>query len=1330
VSACRLSTQKVFRFVGIVSLLIATLFNLHSIGWAQLENAAANGEVVRINKIEDVIRLWKPGRHLFIKGDLPIGPEQSRQLQNWLSTNGRHWTIVLMDTAQGEFYRANDGRDYYGMDAVEYALGHGLSNQTAFGELVHPKTKETDGAIFAMFLQERKFSYFGSTAQDNRRLGESNWIGQLDQPAFRAMRGGGRIIDAVKDTVASINEQLEDAIDAEQAAAQQAEQEKRRAIAVVQSGIKTIEQSIAKVEKASTEFRDSFPKATGPLSKPPLEAWKQTVNRINELLTVENIPVADQQRANLTTEVDSYLNAFAANTDFKDHMERLVSRRAKLLTAPNNVAAQNAKQIDELLTKGEEELQSGQLAFVDTMRSADHEADQGEEIVLAENRRLEAERVRKLWIWRTILAMLGLFLAVTAGVLVYFNRRRAAIMQKAIEEYKKRQESVILETENIDKLFEKNRSLLGSKERVDQRGYEGRTKDVSYQALAYVDDLFIMAKEVRRVLAEARARIEPSSISDKLTNYFSSANYQEAIDHISGAPLKFSRETGLPRILQDIARGKKKNAAGSGDETAAAMEVTFEEVYEALGKRSQEAERNLQIIETSLTGIDDALKEVQQGIAQVTQQETALHQDAEKDGLFGIPAFLDQLIPSLQADVAEADRLSAFDAVQAMEKPIPIARRKLNESRKILELLGDARKNLLVNLQEIGAKLQAANYSSQWIGAGLEELSNRANELVNLATERSVGEEITQFHEQLNQLGVQAETALQLAERIEKELRPKLANLHGENDSVRKSLAQKLSLPESQLLNEKNSDPDDYAQRAMKSSDVARAMLNEGKTAATLSAIQTSENEMEGAHAILKASTEAVDSFQERRRNCEEDRQQMMFQVGTLQTQTVDLQRRYTPSAFRLGLTGSTNATVVDESRSEESEEASASKEVASADGATVPEVLRRVQELGNQVATEIQNASNEIRNGRILRGSEILNRSAMAVKYGKQQLDLVANHVEKIDALDIENRAQYDQSVLKLQDVFRSKDDPLVTKETLNEMERVAIRVQRLRSQLTPDGGGLRNPFAISEELANLHKGIEQVEAMVQADHNCHAEATRAVNGAVKQMEVAKGLVRETQTDQIPDSARTGQINRMIMTMNSNVVQLVNELQVNHGDWKSLDERASRLQTEIYSASRELKAELEVAQRALEIFQQASRTVFRAQQWSGPYGLRVTGSPGVGELERARGSLQAGNYAAVLEISRVAAAAASNALELMEREVRRRELETQLARERKRRREMESWTSSGGGFFGGGGGGFGGGFGGGGSFGGGGGHGGGGGSFGGGGSSSGGSSGFSRSGW
>ena len=63
------------------------------------------------------------------------------------------------------------------MDAVEHALGHGLANQTDFGNLTNPKLGEQDGTVFVLFLKERKFSYYSSDAQDRRGLGQSRWIG-------------------------------------------------------------------------------------------------------------------------------------------------------------------------------------------------------------------------------------------------------------------------------------------------------------------------------------------------------------------------------------------------------------------------------------------------------------------------------------------------------------------------------------------------------------------------------------------------------------------------------------------------------------------------------------------------------------------------------------------------------------------------------------------------------------------------------------------------------------------------------------------------------------------------------------------------------------------------------------------------------------------------------------------------------------------------------------------------------------------------------------------------------------------------------------------------
>ncbi len=198
--------------------------------WAQRESAAF---VTRFSRIDEVIEKWSPERQLFVQGNIGVGDAQLQGLAEWLRTNGPHWTIVLMETARGQDYKSAQGDRSRDMDAVEAALGIGLSNRTNFGKLVNAETNESDGAVFVLFLQERKFSYFASDAQDTRDLGEAHWVDELDQSARRAMRSGGRIVDAVKDTVKSINDRLNRVIAAEKnAQAQKAMQRQRMVIQV------------------------------------------------------------------------------------------------------------------------------------------------------------------------------------------------------------------------------------------------------------------------------------------------------------------------------------------------------------------------------------------------------------------------------------------------------------------------------------------------------------------------------------------------------------------------------------------------------------------------------------------------------------------------------------------------------------------------------------------------------------------------------------------------------------------------------------------------------------------------------------------------------------------------------------------------------------------------------------------------------------------------------------------------------------------------------------------------------------------------------------------
>jgi len=317
---------------------VSSLVTNESIAQASASSSSyAQLGFTQIERVQDVLSSWTPDRHLYVKGDIGASRQQLADLEAWISENGSHWTIVLLDSADGEYYVAADGRSLFGIDAVEVALGMGLSNQTKFGELVHPVTHENDGAIFVLMLKNRKFSYFGSEAQDRRGLGEAHWFGELDQPALRAMRSGGRVLDAVRDTVKSINQRLERMIQSEAETARNLELEQQRDFQSATEAISHLREVYDQVQEDAKAFRQTNSAATGELANPPLADWK---NRLDVLAAQTNLESANGTLPNLRqlgVELDQYLNGYAAVRGFQDHRKDIEGQIAELVKAPNNV---------------------------------------------------------------------------------------------------------------------------------------------------------------------------------------------------------------------------------------------------------------------------------------------------------------------------------------------------------------------------------------------------------------------------------------------------------------------------------------------------------------------------------------------------------------------------------------------------------------------------------------------------------------------------------------------------------------------------------------------------------------------------------------------------------------------------------------------------------------------------------------------------------------------------------------------------------------------------------------------------------------------------------
>ncbi len=1069
--------SHLFRNVTIVCMAVGLLAAGSVVEAVQLDRVSP--VVTRFERAEDVAKQWAPGQQVYVKGNVNVAEQQLNDLAEWLQSNGPHWTVVLMETAEGEYFEGPDGTQHYGMGAVEHALGYGLNNQTSIASLKHPVTQERDATIFILFLRERQFSYYSSEAQDKRGLGKSKWIGNLDKAAINAMRNGRRVVDAVKDTVKSI---------------------------------------------------------TGGLDR--------KIN--NEILL--------------------------------------------------RVRAQQA-------------------------------------------------------MWGLVVALiLGLILAFL-GFLWLLNRRRRPIMEQSMNEFRTRELSVRRETDQIDSLFTRNQDILGSREKIAERGYTGQTKLISEQAFNYVDDLFIMSKEVNRVVEEARSLIYPSSWWGKVHNRFSGAGYQKAMNLLSGKPVKFFKRNGLPWILRE-AIAERLGLEKPIDESKIPDEVamTFEEIYSAFKRRGVEAGDSLKTIEDSLSEVHDRYSEIEKRFEEAVERERVLSQAASSDGYFSIDECLKTLLPSIQNDLKTANEQATFDAVEAIQVSLPKAEQKLHDFHRLCDKIDHIRQSSFPRLHEAGDGLRKLGYATGWFDQRLHRLGATANAGFSQAAVGPIETVINDFEAASQQLSSDADEALAIASEIHETHQPTQERIAHDIDEARREIAKKLKIDPDSVFCEVDRNPRDYLKRGRENLDAARTMLGQGRVEPAKAALETMQVEFNNADTIVSKSLQAVATF-------EEAKHARLQLLSGLRSRLAQLRHRLSAAQESYA-----SAALFIQSTTNDTNEGNFSAPTISADSIASD----ADRELGD-VEAWIENATIELHAGRVLAATEQLSNAEQRAINAGEALDTIESHLNQLAGLETANAQRQSDCEAALTRLKGESEDRRVMLGTIQSIDRVASVVTQNRSEMQRTGTD-SNPFEIARKIDVSEKLIKELAARLEADRRGYAEAERAVAGAERQWEVAKQYVQRSQNDGITDSRKTTELNQRVYAFASSVGSIRSALQAVHGDWEAVDESASRLHAEISKVADALNEELQLAGRALQAFEEASQNVYQAEQWSGAWGVRVVGSHGVSELQQARSSLQTGNYDVVFQLSSLAASAARGAILQAERDVARRQMEKQMEAERARR--------------------------------------------------------------
>ncbi len=467
--------------------LLIVLASCHFLLIAQ--DNASNGQPASFDSVEEIVSGWSSNQHLWVKGRLRVNDSQLNDLEAWLNKNAPNWTIVLLQNAKDQSWESQRG-----MSAVEFALGKGLSNQTDFGKLQDPRTNEQNGAVFILFLEERKFSYFGSDAFDKRALGEDQWIGKLDRPAISAMRNGGRIVDAVKDTVSSIEKSLTKKLEQEEKKKKNAEIQRQRAIEEAKQLPSLLETSIREASYRASKIKAETPSANGPITKPDTANWLANTKAVAEFAAANEVAKAlelGKSTSDAITAFHDRITRWEKSRSTFDVVEKRIQAFPKLPEVPS-LLGQLAK-AEEGLRSARSNHASGEPLYEAQLEECESALENAAaELVNWQRHQDELEHERKVKDLRNKI-LIGVAVLLLLIALAFANRATRPHHEQALKLFRRRRRNLRGKFDLLFELMDKAGMIVGPDSQLSSRGFAGTTLSLARKGIREIDELFIMS---------------------------------------------------------------------------------------------------------------------------------------------------------------------------------------------------------------------------------------------------------------------------------------------------------------------------------------------------------------------------------------------------------------------------------------------------------------------------------------------------------------------------------------------------------------------------------------------------------------------------------------------------------------------------------------------------------------------------------------------------------------------------------------------------------------------------------------------------------------------
>ena len=1235
----------------------------------------------RFSDIGEMIRGWKPNQHLYVKGDLGLSPAELMELEGWLHKRG-HWTAILMQSASDQRYVNTDGRVEVGMDAVELSMSD-LMEVGSYRDQTNSITGEQDAAVFILFLKERKFSYRAAEAFSRRGLGQNRWIGKLDRPAYRAMRGGGRIIDAVKDTVKSINAPLRNAIEEEQKIAKKRQRQRQRTIDGLSAKLSQVQDKLARIEKYAKDVRDAKPSATADLTAPKIGDIESQLTDLRKTVTASGTN-AKTDLSSLKKNVDQignasddWINLYNEYARFGDSEKQLQQRRDQLQTD----AGELQPAIDDQLTEVNTMLASARKAwdaadskFQKHLNSANH-ALENATTALADERTLVAQKKsRRSLIRRVTMAVTGFLSTILAGLMLWLNRRRGPAKTRAEERLEQRSAEVKKEMEGMGDLMGRADIVIGDRKAIDRKGYQGKTRELSGKVLDDIDDMLVMSNSVEKVMDNAREKITPDSWWQRFMNRWSAKGYDEGFDILENKPIEFGEHDGIS-IVRDEEDGpiKTQTETTTDGEKKSTIELSFAELFQIFHKRSQRVQNTINEVETGWTNIVSTNNDLQRAIDTASENEQKARALTEQDSLLSVPQLFDDLLKSAQADQDASEVMGKTDPISAIAGPATDGLRKAANADELSRQLIAVRELFFPAIRQGGADLDQRGRAIEWIDAALDDFTARAQTLATEALSQDVSEGIGLWRMSFEKFTAAVTRSVELHDQSVGEVAKAIESATAEVADARKKIAARLSLPEQEILAERDRAADEQIHSASTHNAAAQAALDRGDPPAAELSVAESLQWVNEARQTAAQSLKILDDLPQQNKQLTGPLQTTQKTIASREELLASLEQRFTDSSLLI------ETAVLDNVPAAADKDSS---DVTIYETVSMPanDLLAMAKRKQSAAVKNHENAKTFYEQGRLLEADECYTTATELLQQSDEHLQSLSDHGQALDQSVADNLAKLDRLQSRFDDLENRLNQHHVTRATQETARQMHGKFEEVGRAIRTVSGR-RDPSAEAKTIENVDAQFEQFDLLMERDQAMYDEARRSIASLRALLTRAERLSNQSQTDNIPDSGRLRQELSAIGDAQQVVDTLQGRLERAHEDWADVDVQADTALASVTSSVAKLQNELSKAQSAALAIQRASSDYRSAVNWSGSYGIRANPQQVRNTLDQARAALARGDYQAAITGAGQSQNAIANAIRLAENEVLRRQAAERRERERRRRRNNRS--ISGGSIFG-----------------------------------------------